>query len=566
MSETAVCMKKRLVEVAAGREPAELVLKNAVYVNVFTNELCTGDIAVVDGVIAGIGEYSGRTELDMSDKIVCPGFIESHIHLESALVSPKEFVRATLPHGTTTVITDPHEIANVMGLDGIEYMLQATAKLPQDVYFMLPSCVPATPHDESGAVLGSTEIAPLYENPRVLGLAEMMDFTGVVAGNEDILRKIADAQVHCRRIDGHAPGLSGKALNAYVASGIGSDHECSDLSEALEKLRRGQYIMIREGTAAHNLEALAPLLRRGCADRCLFCSDDKHPSDLLEKGHIDYIIKKAVSLGADAIAAVKAASFSAAQYFRLCDRGAVAPGYIADLAVIDSLESFKVTQVYKRGEPVFDGTVRDFSAPAVDARLSEKAHSTFNVSPLTEQAFSARGDLGIIGLVAGEIVSNDCGRADHIDIENDILKIAVIERHKNSGHIGVGYIKGYGLKQGAVATSISHDSHNIIVVGTSECEMAAAANLVVERRGGIIVTKDERLYAELVLPVAGIMSDDTLISVNRDLEAAKRRAFELGVSPDIDPFMTLSFMSLPVIPVLRLTTGGVFNVVTQKYV
>lgn len=558
--------KYRIVSVAAGKEPADLVLKNATYVNVFSNELCTDDIAIVDGVIAGLGKYTGKTEVNMIGKIVCPGFIDAHIHMESALVSPKEFVNATLPHGTTTVVTDPHEIANVMGTDGIEYMMQATENLPMDVLFMLPSCVPATKLDESGAILDYSAIDAFYQSPRVLGLAEMMNYEGVIGCDEDVLKKLTAAQAHRMKIDGHAPGLLGNNLNAYVASGVGSDHECSELSEAKEKLKRGQYIMIREGTAARNLEALAPIMFGKCADRCMFCTDDKHPSDLLEKGHIDYIIKKAVSLGVDPIVALKAASFNAAQYFRLSDRGAVAPGYIADFAVIDSFENFKVEMVFKRGTLMFDGKMQDFPASEIEQRLLTRAHNSFKVSQLCEDDFAATKLLGVIGLVAGEIVSEDCGFAERIDVEKDILKIAIVERHNNTHHIGIGYIKGYGLKQGAVATSISHDSHNIIVVGVSDKEICSAVNEVVRCNGGIVVMRNGEVLGELTLPIAGIMSDDTLENVNRELENAKSRALELGVSRQIDPFMTLSFMSLPVIPTLRLTTHGIFDVVKWQYV
>lgn len=558
--------KRKIISVASGREPADLVFKNATYVNVFVNELCTADIAVIDGVIAGLGKYSGKNEIDMTGKIVCPGFIDAHIHIESSLVSPHEFVKATMSHGTTTVITDPHEIANVMGTDGIEYMLQATENLPVDVLFMLPSCVPATALDEAGAILDYRAIDSFYANPRVLGLAEMMNYQGVVESNEDVLQKLAAAQIHHLKIDGHAPGLHGNSLNAYIASGVESDHECSELQDAMEKVKRGQYIMLREGTAAHNLETLMPLLLGKCADRCMFCTDDKHPSDLLEKGHIDYIIKKAISLGADPIATVKAASFNATQYFLLYDCGAIAPGYAGDFVVIDSFESFKVEKVYKRGILMFDGEMRDFPVPVIEPRLLERAHNSFNLSPLSESDFSVDLPLGVIGLVPGEIISNDCGFAKSIDIEKDILKIAVIERHNNTHHIGIGYIQGYGLKQGAVATSISHDSHNIIAVGVSDKEIASAANKVLELNGGIVVMNNGETLGEVALPVAGIMSDDTLENVNRELENAKNRAFELGVSKSIDPFMTLSFMSLPVIPTLRLTTHGIFNVATWKYV
>ena len=559
--------KQHIVDVAAGRSPADLVLKNAVYVNVFSNELCQGDIAVAEGLIVGMGTYSGHVEYDMTGRIVLPGLIDSHIHLESALVSPAELCRALLPHGTTTVITDPHEIANVMGIDGIDYMLQATENLPMDVRFMLPSCVPATPLDEAGAVLDYRAIDPFYEHPRVQGLAEMMNYVGAVAADSQVLEKITAAQAHHKKIDGHAPGLKGMELNAYLAAGVYSDHECYDMEDALNKLRLGQYIMIREGTAARNLDALIPLLTPQYADRCMFCCDDKHPSDLLEKGHIDYQVKEAIAHGVDPILAINVACHHAARYYLLNNLGAIAPGYLADFVIIDNFRDFQIEKVFKRGElMVEDGVVADFPAPEVDPYLVKKAHDTFHVAHLTAQDFQDPRPRGVIGLVPGEIASRDMGYAERIDTEKDILKIAVIERHKNTRHIGIGYLQGYGLKTGAVATSISHDSHNIIVVGTSEEEMALAANRVVENRGGIVVTADGAVTAELVLAIAGIMSDDTLENVNRDLEAAKAVAISQGVNPGIDPFMTLSFMALPVIPTLRLTTRGIIDVNTQQYI
>ncbi|MGM9594538.1 MAG: adenine deaminase [Candidatus Onthomonas sp.] len=559
--------KLRLIEVAAGRRPAELVLKNAAYVNVFSNAICHGDIAVSDGMIAGVGSYSGEVEVDVSGKLVLPGLIDAHIHLESALVAPVELAKAVLPHGTTTVVTDPHEIANVMGTDGIEYMLQATEGLPVDVRFMLPSCVPATPMDESGAVLGYEDIDPFYAHPRVQGLAEMMNYPGVLAGDAATVSKLAAAQNHGKRIDGHAPGLPEQELNAYAASGVRSDHECYAFEDALAKLERGQFIMIREGTAARNLEALLPLLTAQYADRCMFCTDDKHPSDLLEKGDIDYILRKAVSAGVDPILAVKAASLNAARYFGLEDRGAIAPGYLADLVVVDSLETFEIEQVYRKGALMFDqGRLAEFQAPVVESRLAERVHDTFHVQPLTAADFASDRPLGLIGMVPGEIVSQNKGYADHIDVAQDILKIAVVERHKGTGHIGLGYIQGYGLKSGAVATSVAHDSHNIIVVGTDEGEMADAVNRIVRNHGGIVVVHHGETVGKLELSIGGIMSEDTLENVNDALENAKAAAFSLGVNQGIDPFMTLSFMSLPVIPALRLTTRGMVDVITQQYV
>ena len=453
-----------------------------------------------------------------------------------------------------------------MGTDGIEYMLQATEDLPVDVRFMLPSCVPATPLDESGANLDYRAIDSFYDHPRVQGLAEMMNFVGIINGDSQVVEKIVASQAHHKKIDGHAPGLTGNDLNTYIAAGVYSDHECSNVEEAMAKLERGQFIMIREGTAARNLEALAPLLCGKYIERCMFCTDDKHPNDLLEKGHIDYIVKKAISLGADPIMAVKAAGYTAARYFLLNNRGAIAPGYLADFVVIDNWDGFNIEMVYKKGKLMYDGVLREFDTPEIDPYLVKRAHDTFHVAPLSAADFTDSRPHAVIGMVPGEIVSEDAGYADHIDLEKDILKIAVIERHKNTHHIGLGYIKGYGLKRGAVATSISHDSHNIIVVGATEEDMAAAANRIVENRGGITVMDGGQVLGEVALPIAGIMSDDSLVTVNTALEDAKDEAFRLGVSRGIDPFMTLSFMALPVIPSLRLTTRGVFDVLTQRYV
>ena len=559
--------KQRIIAAAAGREPADLVLKNATFVNVFSNELSTMDIAVAEGLIVGMGSYQGRSEVDCTGKIVLPGFLDAHIHLESSLVSPTEFVKAVLPHGTTTVVTDPHEIANVMGTDGIEYMLQATEDLPVDVRFMLPSCVPATPLDESGAILDYRAIDSFYDHPRVQGLAEMMNFVGAINGDEQTVEKIVAAQAHHKKIDGHAPDLQGNDLNAYIAAGVYSDHECHDVKDAIAKLERGQFIMIREGTAARNLEALMPLLTGKYADRCMFCTDDKHPNDLLEKGHIDYIVKKAISLGADPITAVKVACHNAARYFLLNNRGGISPGYLADFVIIDNFQDFNIEQVYKKGVLMVDhGEIQDFPSPEIEPYLVERAHKTFHVAALTAEDFAEKRPRGIIGMVDGEITTVDAGYSDRIDVEYDVLKIAVVERHKNTHHIGIGYIQGYGLKSGAVATSISHDSHNIIVVGTNETDMAAAVNRVVELNGGIVVWDGGQSVAEVPLAFAGIMSDEPLVTVNEKLETAKDAAHKLGVNPGIDPFMTLSFMALPVIPSLRITTRGVFDVTTQSYV
>ncbi len=558
-------IKKHMVDVAENRVPADLVLKNATYLNVFSSELSYGDIAVANGFIVGIGKYTGNEEYDMTGKIVLPGFIDSHIHLESSLVAPKELAKALISHGTTTLVTDPHEIANVMGTDGIKYMLEATEGLPVDVHFMLPSCVPATPLDESGAELDYKAIDDFYNHPRVCGLAEFMDFVSVVSGENGAIEKLVSAEQHNKMIDGHAPMLKDKDLNAYISAGVCSDHECYDINDALTKLRLGQYIMIREGTAAQNLEALLPLLTPMYADRCMFCVDDRHPNDILNKGDIDYICKKAIKLGANPLITAKVATYNAARYFNLKHCGAIAPNYIADFAIIDSFDNFNVQMVFKNGKLCYDGEVKPFETPIIEPNLVQHAHNTFNVSNVSAKDFK---DIkhNIIGMVPGEILTKNQGYAEKVDIEKDILKIAVIERHKHTNHIGSGYLQGYGLKTGAVATSISHDSHNIIVVGTNARDMAFAVNRIIEKHGGIVVVNNEQIVSEVVLEIAGIMTDAPIEEISENLEQTKAAAFKQGVNKGIDPFMTLSFMALPVIPELRMTTKGIFDVLKQTYI
>ena len=558
--------KQRLVRVALGQDKADLVLKNADYINVFTGEICHGDIAVANGLVVGMGEeYHGTTEVDVSGRIVAPGFIDAHIHLESSLVSPASFARAVVPHGTTTVITDPHEIANVSGAGGMDYMIAATQGLPVDVHFMLPSCVPATPMEESGHTLTWRDLNAYFDHPRVLGLAEMMNYPGILMGERGTIEKIVVSQAHHKKIDGHAPGLSGKELNAYMSAGVYSDHECDTLENALEKLRKGQFIMIREGTAAQNLEALMPLLTPQYAHRCMFATDDKHPSDLLEKGHIDYIVRKAIRLGADPILAIIVASHYAARYFLLNNKGAIAPGYLADFIVLDDLREVRVGMVFKRGKLVYDGGEVALTEPDVDPDILAQVTDTVHMPPLTREQL-ALGSAPLIGLIPGQIVTENLGRADHVDPDADIVKMVVCERHHNTGHVACCYVKGYGLQRGATATSVAHDSHNIIACGVSDADVVLAVNRLRELGGGMVVAGNGQIVSELALPLAGLITDRPLEEVNAALEACKQAAIERGTQPGIDPFMTMSFASLPVIPTLRLTTRGVIDVNTQTLI
>lgn len=569
------------VAAATGSKKAELVLKNAQIVNVFTQSVETGDIAIEGGYIVGIGNYEGITEKDLGGAYVCPGFLDGHIHIESSMTSPGEFERAVVPHGTIAVITDPHEIANVAGTAGIRFMMQSAQKLDLDVYFMLPSCVPATDLDESGAELLARDLEPFYADEKVLGLAEMMNAFGVTHGDKGCFEKLVQARSLKKAIDGHAPALSGKELNAYVTAGIRSDHECSDFEEAKEKFARGQWIMIRQGTAAKNLKALMGMFEDPYYQRCLLVTDDKHPGDLIRIGHIDAVIREAVSMGADPIRAIRMGTLNAAAYFGLHDMGAVAPGYKADLAVFDDLRTLNVKQVYKGGKLVAEnGKMLHQKEKNTDwsTEIKERVFHSFHRVPITVEELQLKETTGthqrVIDMVAHELITKERieewkelpGVAPGVDISRDIVKLAAIERHKNTGHVGLGFLGKYGLKKGAVATSIGHDSHNLVIAGVTDEDMVLAGNRVIENGGGLAIALEGKVLADLPLPIGGLMADEPVEVVDEKLEHMKKLSVELGISEDIDAFMTLAFISLPVIPKLRLNTYGVVDVEKHQVV
>lgn len=569
------------VAAATGSKKAELVLKNAQIVNVFTQSVETGDIAIEGGYIVGIGNYEGITEKDLGGAYVCPGFLDGHIHIESSMTSPGEFERAVVPHGTIAVITDPHEIANVAGTAGIRFMMQSAQKLDLDVYFMLPSCVPATDLDESGAELLARDLEPFYADEKVLGLAEMMNAFGVTHGDKGCFEKLVQARSLKKAIDGHAPALSGKELNAHVTAGIRSDHECSDFEEAKEKFARGQWIMIRQGTAAKNLKALMGMFEDPYYQRCLLVTDDKHPGDLIRIGHIDAIIREAVSMGADPIRAIRMGTLNAAAYFGLHDMGAVAPGYKADLAVFDDLRTLNVKQVYKGGKLVAEnGKMLHQKEKNTDwsTEIKERVFHSFHRVPITVEELQLKETTGthqrVIDMVAHELITKERieewkelpGVAPGVDISRDIVKLAAIERHKNTGHVGLGFLGKYGLKKGAVATSIGHDSHNLVIAGVTDEDMVLAGNRVIENGGGLAIALEGKVLADLPLPIGGLMADEPVEVVDEKLEHMKKLSVELGISEDIDAFMTLAFISLPVIPKLRLNTYGVVDVEKHQVV
>ncbi|MBR3040385.1 MAG: adenine deaminase [Lachnospiraceae bacterium] len=555
------------------------LLKNAWVVNVFTDELNNQNVLIEDERIIGVGDYDDSDAdfvRDLKGKFICPGLIDGHIHIESTMLIPEELAKVCLPHGTTSIVADPHEIANVCGLDGIRYMLAASENIPMDVFFTASSCVPATPFDEAGAELHAEDLKALYENPRVVGLAEMMNYPGVLMKDPDVLAKIADAGKNGKVVDGHAPMLSGRDLDAYVSAGVNSDHECSTAEEAVEKLGKGQYIMIREGTAARNLKSLLPLFDQKYNHRCLLVTDDRHPADLLNQGHIDNIIRLASEYGQDPIIAIRMASLQAAEYFGLKGYGAVAPGYIANLTVVNDLNHFHVTDVYTHGkEVVKNETLTAFDSPVIPDELRKKATESFHVDYLTEEDFKIRERKSVcrvIELVPGELITNevhleiDFDSHDGIDLERDILKLAVIERHKGTGHKGIGFIKGVGMKEGAIASSVSHDSHNIIVIGTNDYDMMVAANRIIEMQGGNVVVKNGEDIARMPLPIAGLMSDYSAKDTANFNARVRNAVYELGTPRNVEPFMNMAFVSLPVIPNLKMSTQGLIDVVNFQRV
>ncbi len=554
------------------------LLYGGTVVNVFTGELERTNVLIENEKIIGVGAYSSddadMTE-DITGKYVCPGFVDSHIHIESTMLTPSELARLCMPHGTTAIVADPHEIANVCGTDGIKYMMEASNGIPLSVYFTLPSCVPATPFDESGAVLEADDIRPLYENKQVVGLAEMMNYPGVLLDAPDVYGKIADAIKHGKAVDGHAPFLSGKDLDKYVCAGITSDHECSSADEAIEKIRKGQWVMIRQGTAARNLAELLPLFDGAYSHRCVLVTDDRHPADLMGEGHIDHIIRLAVKNGKSVVTAIQMATIQAAQCFGLRFLGAVAPGYRADLLVLNDLEAVDVEDVYSKGEKVVERKqMRAFDRPVIDEKLRETVHNSFHTKELTVADFciEEKGNkCRVIELIPGQLLTKeqvcavDWSKDNGIDTERDILKLAVIERHKNTGHIGLGFIHGIGIKNGAIASSVSHDSHNIIVIGSNDEDMAIAANRI-RKNGGNAVVSGGKMIADMALPIAGLMTELSGEEIARANEKVREAVYALGVPRDIEPFMNMAFVSLPVIPSLKMTTQGLVNVDKQERV
>jgi len=559
------------IRIASGDGMADLLIKNGRVVDVFSGQIEKKDVAIFGGIVVGFGDYQAKEIIDVEGDFLCPGLIDGHVHVESSMVTIPEFARAVLPNGTTSIVIDPHEIANVQGREGIRFMADSARGIPLNVFIMLPSCVPATNMETSGATLKASDLRPFFKEPWAIGLAEMMNFPGVIFRDPEVLKKIETAKG--RPIDGHAPMLSGKGLYAYLTAGIRSDHECTTLKEAKEKLKNGMWIQMREGTTARNLKDLLPLVTAKNSRRTFFVTDDRHPKELLEEGHIDSMIRQAIHRGLDPILAIQMATLNAAEYFRLDGLGAIAPGFRADLVTFDHLGRFRIGKVFKDGVLVAEsGKMLVTTTPK---RRALKTGSSVRVRPFKKDAFLLRSNqplAKIIRLIPNQIVTRKVMQkiilkegVAYPNIKEDILKIVVVERHKATGNIGIGFVQGFGLRNGAIGSSVAHDSHNLVIVGTNDQDILKAVEIIKTMKGGLAVTLNGRVLASMALPIAGLMSEASVVKVNDQLEMVLRAVRKLGCKIS-DPFMTLSFLSLPVIPELKITDKGLVDVNQFKFV
>lgn len=566
---------KRLIEVAAGRLPADTVIKNCRIADVYNGGFIDGDIAICAGMIAGIGDYQGREVVDAKGRYAAPGFIDSHIHIESAYVSPEEIGRLLVPHGGTTIIADPHEIVNVCGIRGLSYMLEAAKGTALDIKYMLPSCVPATPFEHSGANIDAEAMREPILDERILGLGEYMNFPGVINGSASDIDKLMVARECGKLIDGHSPGIAGKDLNAYAAALIHTDHECSTVEEMLDRISRGLYVLLRQGSACHNLRPLLKGLTPMNSRRCLLCSDDRQPKTILELGHLDNHLQICVEEGVDPITAIRMATLNAAECFRLHDRGAIAPGLRADIVLLRDLKDFHVEKVWIEGNLVADDG--HYLLPIKKCDITQ-VKGSFHVKDFSKDKLKMHlksGHVHVIDILPGGVVTGkgigdislDSTGAFLRDPKTDIVKIAVVERHQETGNVATALLRGYGIREGAVALSVAHDSHNIIVVGVTDEDMEFAVNRLIAQNGGVVLVKNKKVLESMPMPLGGLMSDQSGEWVDEKLTLIHDTAYrELGISPDVEPVMTLCFMSLAVIPELKLTDMGLFDVTKFDFV
>ena len=566
---------KHLIDVAAGREPADLVIKNCMVVNVFTGRIVPGDIAVCGDRIAGIGSYEGRQTVDARGKYAAPGFIDSHIHIESCYVTPEEISRLLVPHGAATIIADPHEIVNVCGIPGLDYMMEAAKDAALDIKYMLPSCVPSTSFEHAGAIVDAAQMEEPIRRGNILGLGEFMDYPGVISASDSVLEKLLVAKKAGKLIDGHAPSVAGLELNAYAAAGIQGDHECSTVEEMNDRLERGMYVLMRQGSACHNLRTLVKGVTPENSRRCLLCSDDRQPKTIFSEGHMDNHLRICVEEGLDPVTAIRMATLNAAECFRLHDRGALAPGYRADIVLLDDLKDFRVRKVWLGGTLCAeDGRY----LPQVHRHDAAAVRGSIRLKDFSAEKFKMHltsNKVNVIGILPGGVVTKKDTAEIRLDAdgefvwqpEQDIVKVAVLERHHYTGNVACGFLKGYGIQAGAVALSVAHDSHNIIVCGVSDQEMESAVLALEKQQGGIVLVKDGQVIASMPLPIAGLMSDQSGEWVEQKLTEIHEKAFsQLGIQTGVEPVMTLCFMSLPVIPEMKLTDMGLFDVTEFHFI